>query len=156
MEQFFYELTHNYVLVCAGCSWAIAQVIKFFINFFVTGKADFLRLVGDGGMPSCHSATVTSMACMSLIVYGPGSFEFAVTALIAIIVMHDAMGVRLETGKQAKILNDLMEMFSNFEDLSDGFSNEKLKELVGHTPLQVIAGAFLGFVISLIFADIWF
>ena len=106
-------------------------------------------------MPSGHSATVSAMAMMSLLHYGVGSFEFAVTAMLAIIVMHDAMGVRLETGKQAEVINELRALleeivddFSTEETLDKKFqkvfSEEKLKEYVGHTPIQVAAGCILG------------
>ena len=93
-------------------------------------------------MPSCHSATVTSLAVISAMTYGFDSFQFAVTALLAIVVCHDAMGVRLETGKQAIVLNELVKAF---EDLSkEDLPEVKLKEFVGHTPLQVIIGSILG------------
>ena len=93
-------------------------------------------------MPSGHSATVASLAVMCVLAYGPGSFEFAISAILAIIVCHDATGVRLETGKQAVVLNELMK---SFEILSaKSLPEVKLKELVGHTPLQVLAGILLG------------
>ena len=89
-----------------------------------------------------HSATVCAVATSAGILYGLGSFPFAISVIVAIIVMHDAMGVRLETGKQAKLLNEFMDLFAKLEQpLSD---QEKLKELVGHTPLQVCMGALLG------------
>lgn len=107
-------------------------------------------------MPSGHSATVTAMATASAIYYGFGSFEFAISCMMAIIVMHDAMGVRRETGKQGKVLNEIIE-FLQTEGLVDAFQKTDhvyefweatLKELVGHTPSQVVAGAFLGFLIA--------
>ncbi len=138
----FLELLQNEILVTAISSWALAQVIKVIINAIITKKLDFERLFGDGGMPSAHSATVTSMATMSALIYGLGSFEFAVTAIVAIVVCHDAMGVRQETGKQARILNEMMEIF---EALTKAELPEvKLKEFVGHTFIQVIVGIALG------------
>ncbi len=99
-------------------------------------------------MPSGHSATVAAMATRSGMIYGLGSFEFAVTVMLAIIVMHDAMGVRLETGKQAKAINEMMELLKTLgQDITN---EEKLKEFVGHTPSQVVAGAILGIVIALL------
>ena len=99
-------------------------------------------------MPSGHSATVTAMAVRSFLIYGAGSFEFAVTFMLAIIVMHDAMGVRQETGKQAKIIKDLASFMESLgRDITD---EEKLKEFVGHTPLQVTAGAIIGALVSLL------
>ncbi len=93
-------------------------------------------------MPSGHSATVTSLATISALAYGTGSFEFAVTAILAIIVCHDAMGVRLETGKQAAVLNDLMDIIDMLT--TEKLPEVKLKEFVGHTPIQVLAGMFVG------------
>jgi acid phosphatase family membrane protein YuiD len=88
------------------------------------------------------------MATRSGMIYGLGSFEFAVTVMLAIIVMHDAMGVRLETGKQAKAINEMMELLKTLgQDITN---EEKLKEFVGHTPSQVVAGAILGIVIALL------
>ena len=110
------------------------------------------RMFGDGGMPSAHSATVSSMATAAAIVYGFGSFEFAISAMLAIIVMHDAMGVRMETGKQGKVLNEMID-FLRTEGFVEAFKkNDKmyefweasLKEFVGHTPIQVAAGCILG------------
>lgn len=136
------EAISNPYLITALSSWFIAQVLKVIINAIVNKKLNLERMVGDGGMPSGHSATVTSLAVYSLLAHGPGSFQFAVTAVLAVIVCHDAMGVRMETGKQAVVINDLVELFESLsgKDLPDG----ELKELVGHTPLQVLAGMLLG------------
>ena len=115
---------------------------------------DISRLFGDGGMPSGHSATVSSLACMTGLVYGMDSFQFAVTAILAIIVCHDATGVRLETGKQAILLNEII------ESMDIMFSHEaaevKLKEMVGHTPFQVLAGIALGIVDAIVVYHIFF
>ena len=100
------------------------------------------RMIGDGGMPSGHSATVSSLAVMCLLMCGPGSVEFAISAILAIIVCRDAMGVRLETGKQAVIINELVEAFNVM--VSPDVTDAQLKELVGHTPLQVCAGILVG------------
>ena len=93
-------------------------------------------------MPSSHSATVCALAASAGIKYGGGSFEFAITAMVAIIVMYDAMGVRRETGKQGRVLNEMMEVFMNMGKQIG--VEERLKEFVGHTPLQVLMGAILG------------
>lgn len=149
------ELLANRVLIAGITGWASAQVIKAVLYAILNKDFSFERLFGDGGMPSGHSATVSAMAMMSLLHYGIGSFEFAISTMLAIIVMHDAMGVRLETGKQAEIINELTALF---EEIADDFNNEetwekkfkkvfsedKLKEYVGHTPIQVIAGCILG------------
>ena len=140
--NWFQELLSNGFLLVALSSWFWAQLIKTILHAIVTKRVDFTRLVGDGGMPSGHSATVSSLATAAALVYGLGSFEFAIALIFAIVVCKDAMGVRLETGKQAKLLNEFMDLFAKLEQpLSD---QEKLKELVGHTPLQVCMGALLG------------
>ena len=154
------ELLANRVLISGITGWASAQVLKAILYTILHKEFRVERLFGDGGMPSGHSATVSAMATMALLHYGIGSFEFAVSTMLAIIVMHDAMGVRLETGKQAEVINELtalfeeiVDEFSNKEDslemkFQKVFSEDKLKEYVGHTPIQVIAGCFLGIFIG--------
>lgn len=140
--NWFFDLISNPLLLTGLSSWFIAQVLKLLIYAGLNRKLEWERLFGDGGMPSGHSATVTSVAVYSALQYGTGSFEFAVCALLAIIVCHDAMGVRLETGKQAMVINKLLEAL---QDLSkDTLSEKKLKEFVGHTPVQVMAGVTIG------------
>ena len=140
--NWFQELLSNPFLLIGLSSWFWAQLIKTIIHAIVTKSIDFTRLIGDGGMPSGHSATVSSLATAAALVYGLGSFEFAMAFIFAIAVCKDAMGVRLETGKQAKLLNEFIDLFAKLEQpLSD---QEKLKELVGHTPLQVCMGGLLG------------
>ena len=136
------QLITNRFLITGISSWFVAQVAKTIIHAIINKKLVLERIVGDGGMPSGHSATVTSLAAISALTFGFDSFQFAVTALLATIVCHDAMGVRLETGKQAQILNELTKAFEVWtkEDLPE----IKLKEFVGHTPIQVIAGILLG------------
>lgn len=136
------ELVTNPFLITSTSSWLIAQVIKVIINACVTKKLDWERLFGDGGMPSGHSATVSSLAMFAALRCGCGSFEFAVCAILAIIVCHDATGVRQEAGKQAVVINDIVEQFERL--LKQDIVDIDLKELVGHTPLQVLAGITLG------------
>ena len=143
------ELLSNPWLLCPVTSWLVAQVLKVIINAIIHKKLDWERLVGDGGMPSGHSATVSSLAMFALLTSGPGSFEFAVCAILAIIVCHDAMGVRWETGKQAQAINEIIrtvEVLSK-QDLPE----VKLKELVGHTPVQVLAGITIGICNAMLF-----
>lgn len=142
--NWFFDLINNRFLITGVSSWFVAQVLKTIIHAIINKKVVLERLVGDGGMPSCHSATVTSLAVVSAMTYGFDSFQFAVTALLAIIVCHDAMGVRLETGKQAILLNELMEEFRRLSKAE--FSEVVLKEFVGHTMSQVIVGVFIGFI----------
>ncbi len=132
----------NKFFITAVVSWTVAQVLKVFIHAFITKSWDFSRLFGDGGMPSGHSATVSSLATISALTYGFGSFEFAISGILAIIVCHDAMGVRLEAGKHAKLLNILVDSFEKFS--KNELPEVVLKEFVGHTPLQVITGIILG------------
>ena len=138
------ELLTNRFALTALSSWLVAQVIKTIIHLIINRKLDLGRMFGDGGMPSGHSATVTSLAVFSGLNFGFGSFQFAATAILAIIVCHDAMGVRLETGKQAVALNELLEVFDLIHP--NKISEANLKEFVGHTPIQVMAGILLGIV----------
>lgn len=136
------SLLTNRFLVTAVSSWLLAQVFKTVLYAITNKKLDISRLFGDGGMPSGHSATVTSLAVVSGLHYGADSFAFALSAVLAIIVCHDATGVRQETGKQAFVINELRRAF---EELSEEKMPEvKLKEFVGHTPIQVMAGILLG------------
>lgn len=146
--NFFSDLIHNTVFISAVSGWFVAQVLKTIIHLILSKQFVAERLVGSGGMPSSHSATVCALSTASCLEFGPGSFEFAVSLILSIIVMHDAMGVRRETGIQAKILNELMETFVKMghRELS---AQEKLKEFVGHTPIQVLIGGILGIAIAL-------
>ena len=110
-------------------------------------KIDLRRLAGDGGMPSSHSATVTSVAVMTGFECGFGSAYFAIAAVVSLVVMHDAMGVRLETGKQAQVINEMFEFLDHLSEESISM-DVKLKEFVGHTPIQVAAGCILGIVVA--------
>ncbi len=143
----FEALIRNRILLCAVIGWCVAQVLKTLIHLFFTRKFVAERLVGSGGMPSSHSSTVTALATAAFIEYGPQSFQFAISFIFSIIVMYDAMGVRRETGIQAKVLNQLLEVISDMG--SDMSPQDKLKEFVGHTPLQVLMGAFLGIIIAI-------
>ena len=147
--NFFTVLFNNKIFVAAALGWLIAQVIKTIIHLILSKEFVAERLVGSGGMPSSHSSTVCALATATCFDFGPGGFEFAIAAFFAIIVMYDAMGVRRETGIQAKLLND---MLKTFEDMGrkEISAHDKLKEFVGHTPLQVLIGAILGVVIALI------
>lgn len=146
--DWLYDLITNRFLITGVSSWFLGQVIKTIIYAIINKKLVLERMVGDGGMPSCHSATVASLATVTGLLRGFNSFEFAVATLLAIIVCHDAMGVRLETGKQAVIINELRKAF---EDLTkEDLPEVKLKEFVGHTPIQVIAGITIGIANALV------
>ena len=146
--QFLQDLFDNTIFLSAACGWLIAQILKTMIHMAFTKKFVAERLVGSGGMPSSHSATVCAFATATALNYGGDSFEFAIALILSIIVMYDAIGVRRETGIQAKVLNDIMEIFADM-GRSELTADEKLKEFVGHTPVQVLAGAILGILVSL-------
>ncbi len=147
------DFLNNNIILVTLLGWFVAQVAKVIINAIVNKKWSLERLVGDGGMPSCHSATVCSAATICGWVYGFDSVVFAIMFVLAIVVMHDAMGVRRETGKQASIIKEIADILNNtvIEDDEDDINIKKLKELVGHTPLQVVMGAILGTIIALLF-----
>lgn len=144
--EWILELITNQFILAGASAWLIAQVVKTVIHAIINRKIVFERLIGDGGMPSAHSATVSSLCAFAAWRCGPGSFEFAVTLFLAIIVCHDAMGVRLETGKQAKLLNEMTKLYETLS--SKELPEVKLKEFVGHTPIQVVAGILTGIVVA--------
>jgi len=140
----FSNVLHNSVLIVAVAACLIAQVLKLVFELIRHGKVTFRTLVETGGMPSAHSALVTSLAAGVGQTMGWETPAFAVAAIFAIIVMYDAAGVRQAAGKQARILNQIVdELFHEAE-----FREERLKELLGHTPVQVIAGCALGIAVS--------
>ena len=150
--NFLTELLYNRIFMSAALGWLVAQVLKTIIHAIINKQFVAERMIGGGGMPSCHSATVCALATATGMEYGGGSFEFAIAAMFAIIVMYDAMGVRRETGIQGRILNEMLEIFTNMgKEIS---AQAKLKELVGHTPLQVLMGAILGILIAAITGNI--
>ena len=140
---FFQELTSNQTLMTGVTGWVVAQVLKTILDIGLNHSFNPERLVGSGGMPSSHSSTVCSLATAAALRYGVGSFEFSIS-----FIMYDAIGVRQETGKQARVLNRLL--FEDFLKLDGVVLQEKLKEYVGHTPIQVAAGAILGILIAFI------
>lgn len=150
--KWLYDLVTNPFLVTGLTSWLLAQIFKVIIYAIVNKKFDITRLFGDGGMPSGHSATVTSLAVMSGLINGLHSFEFAIAFFLAIIVCHDATGVRHETGKQAVLLNEIVKSFEVLT--TEKLPEVKLKEFVGHTPIQVAAGILLGIVNAILMYNI--
>ena len=144
--DFFKGLADNQVLISALVGWTVAQLLKTIIDLILNKSFSAERLVGSGGMPSSHSATVCGLTTAAGLVYGVSSFEFAISFVLASVVMYDAMGVRREAGKQAKLLNMILEQDS-FRLTNEAFQ-QRLKELIGHTPLQVLAGAALGIAVA--------
>ena len=144
-------LSWNYVLVTAVISSLLAQFTKVILNLIILGKFIPERLWGAGGMPSAHSATVCALLVATGRYCGTGSKEFALALVLAIIVMYDAMGVRRETGEQAKILNRMLSEWMDREsDAMPFLGDKKLKEMVGHTPIQVLTGAIFGIAVGLL------
>jgi acid phosphatase family membrane protein YuiD len=142
----------NDVLIVSLASWLVAQLTKIVINGIVTKKFDIERLVGDGGMPSGHSATVTAMALMTGFRLGFDNPIFGIAMIFAIVVMHDATGVRQEAGKHARSIIELTEIFNEYlVEHDEEVKLEKLKTLVGHTPLQVLCGAGVGIIVVVLY-----
>lgn len=141
-------LIHNKMLIAPVIGWASAQILKTIINFIVSREFNPERLVGSGGMPSSHSATVMGLVYAAAYCKGFDSFEFPMALTFAFIVMYDAMNVRMETGKQAVILNLFLKNEEFNQKLKDTDLKDKpgliLKEYVGHTPIQVVVGMCLG------------
>ena len=145
-------LTWNEMLTVTILGWLTAQLIKTTISSLLAGKLQLERMVGDGGMPSAHSATVCAMVVATGRIEGVHSSLFAIACVVAIITMHDAMGVRHETGEQAKVLNNIIEMWlEESESRSPFLQNMHLKEMVGHTPLQVYAGMIVGAAVGFLY-----
>ncbi len=138
------QILTNQVLLASLYAGALAQVLKLVINGIKSGKLNLRVMVSAGGMPSSHSALVTALATGVGRTSNWASNEFAIATIFAFIVMYDAAGVRQAAGKQARVLNIMIEeLFSEKPQLSE----ERLKELLGHTPVQVLAGAALGIVV---------
>ena len=148
--SFISDLLSNRLLVIPIITWFIAQFIKMTIHSVLERSFSFSRFFGDGGMPSAHSATVTSLAVTAGWVCGFGGAEFAITTLLAIIVMKDAVGVRREAGKQALVIKQIANAFNAmFLEKDEAVRAEKLKEFVGHTKTQVFFGALLGAIVAI-------
>ncbi len=143
------EIFRNPILLNSFLACFLAQGIKGVVNVFQNGKLDFRAVLGSGGMPSSHSALVTALAAGVGQAEGWDSTAFAIATVFAIIVMYDATGVRQAAGKQAKLLNQIIEeLFHDEHHLNE----ERLKELLGHTPVQVFAGCALGIAVAVVAA----
>lgn len=145
--EYFKQFSNNQILWAAILSWFVAQALKVAVTLFYEHKLDFRKFFAAGGMPSSHSSFVVTLTVSIGQQYGYDNVLFAITAVFSFIVMYDAANVRLEAGKQAAVINQIIEV------LEDPNLNpeERLKEILGHTPLQVAAGAILGVVIALLF-----
>lgn len=151
MTLLYTALSWNFVLVTALCASFLAQIIKVLLNLFTFHRFIPERIWGAGGMPSSHSATVCAMVAATGRYCGVNSSQFAIAAVLSIIVMYDAMGVRYETGEQAKLLNRLFSEWIDQGAASFPFlRDKKLKEMVGHTPIEVLTGAVLGMALGFV------
>lgn len=147
--DFFIDIVTNFWLMSVVAAWFIAQVLKFFTGVFKLKKFTTVEfLFGTGGMPSSHTAAVCGMVSACVIKCGFGSVEFALSALLAMIVIRDATGMRRQVGEHAKALNKIFKEFADAHNDPE-LTHKALVELVGHTPLQVFVGAILGFLIPL-------
>ena len=150
--KYFMDFIGNYVLTVSLVAWLLAQIMKFFVAWVADGKPNPSRLFGDGGMPSAHSATVTAMAVMAGYTVGFSSPLFGIAFVFAIIVMHDATGVRRETGKQSRLLIEIVATLNGIISEKDAIvRRQKLKTMVGHTPMQVFFGAIFGVLVSVLY-----
>ena len=146
MRNYVDLLTGNRIINIGIFAWLTAQVLKALIILIVKKKLDFERLVGGGGMPSSHSAFVVSVAVAVGRLEGVFSTYFAIAVCLALIVMYDASNVRRAAGEQAKILNYMMD---HWHETTPQMFGKELKEFLGHTNLEVVCGALLGFVFGL-------
>lgn len=146
MAEIFLEIFKNKIFITTLAAWLIAQTIKVTIGVIRQRRFDFRWFVGTGGMPSSHAAGATCLATSIGFEYGFNSVSFALAASFAIVVMFDAQGVRHATGKQARILNKIL------EDIywQGKIQENRLRELVGHTPVEVIVGFLLGIIIAVV------
>ncbi|WP_424767511.1 divergent PAP2 family protein [Paenibacillus sp. sgz302251] len=143
----------NRGLCTALTAVAAAQVLKLPVNYAETGKWDFTKIIGSGGMPSSHSSGVSALAAYTATKYGIKTPEFAISAMLGIIVMYDAMNIRRHAGEIAMQVNDLDEDVEKLAGEHPGVyhkrQREKLKESLGHQPIEVLAGSLLGAFIGL-------
>ena len=150
MHDFVAEIGANRIFGVTLLSWFVAQMLKVVLGIIREKRFNFQWFVGTGGMPSSHAAGVSSLATSVGCVAGFDSPIFAVTLVLAIIIMFDAQGVRRASGKQAEVLNKIMDDIY----FKKGIQEDRLKELLGHTPVEVIVGGLLGIFLSLLFFNL--
>ena len=146
MNNTFLGFVTNKYIYIPFLLWFGIQLYKLIYDLVTTKKFNFKRIMGAGGMPSSHSAVVTGLATLVGKNYGVDSAIFALSIIFAFVVMYDACGVRRAAGKQAKVLNDIV----NTKGLSNGEVQDKLQEALGHTPIQVFVGALIGIIAGLL------
>ncbi|HQP91564.1 MAG TPA: divergent PAP2 family protein [Candidatus Omnitrophota bacterium] len=146
MKELIAAVLHNHVLMVTLFAWAVAQTIKVALGVLRTKRFDFRWFIGTGGMPSAHAAGSSAMAVIIGIDYGFDTVAFALATVFAIVTMFDAQGVRRSTGKQAAILNKVL------DDIywKGKIQEDRLKELIGHTPIEVFMGSIIGILLAII------
>lgn len=146
MRDVWFEITTNRTLWIAILAWAVAQLIKILVEFVKTKKIRLSLWISSGGMPSSHTSFVTAVSTSIGMLEGFNSPLFALAAILSLVVMYDATGVRRAAGNQAAVINIIVDNIENKGVILD----KKLKELLGHTPIEVAAGAILGIGIAII------
>ena len=142
------EVLQNDILICSLISWTVAQFLKVPFMYFTKKTWSFKRFWGSGGMPSSHTALVVALTHMTGSVHGFNTVEFSLSFVLAIIVMYDAAGVRRQTGTQASVINEIVnKIFIEGEKITE----KDLKEIVGHTPMEVFGGFIVGILVALIY-----
>ena len=142
------DVFSNPIVLCSLFAWVTAQILKVPLYYRVEHKLDWKRLVGAGGMPSSHSALVVALTLSVGFLEGFGTALFGVCTVLSLIVMYDAIGVRRETGTQATVINQILkDVLINGRRISD----DELKELVGHTPFEVVGGIFVGILTTFVY-----
>ena len=144
--RLFEEIIRNYALWIALCAWLVAQVLKIIIELLRKRRLDWRLIMSSGGMPSSHSSFVAAVTTVIGLTEGFDSPIFALGAIVSLIVMYDASGVRRAAGNQAKVINDMLDSIENTGIKLD----KKLKEMLGHTPIEVAVGAASGITIALL------
>ena len=153
--EFLKDIFDNYILLVPLLSWLTCQLVKVITHLVLEHKFSLERMFGDGGMPSGHSATVFSLAVATGWSYGFDSVLFAIAAILSVVVMHDAMGIRREAGKHAESIKEISELINElFKERDIKIRTEKMKKLIGHTPLQVFVGALVGLLIAVIVCSV--
>jgi acid phosphatase family membrane protein YuiD len=146
MQEIFLQISHNKIFLTTIFAWVFTQTLKVALGVLRLKRFDFRWFIGTGGMPSSHVAGAACLATLTGLDYGFDSVYFALAASFTIVVMFDAQGVRRATGRQARILNRIMTDIYWKGRIHEG----RLRELVGHTPIEVIVGFILGVLIAVI------
>lgn len=139
----------NYYVIISVIAMMVAQISKLFTKYWFTREWDINAMFATGGMPSSHTALVTALATSLGLIEGFNTTSFAITFVFGMVIAHDSMGIRFEAGKHANVINKIAEDLSELLDQPEN-PEEKLKDLLGHHPIEVIGGFLLGIIIALI------